>query len=304
MSIISFNSYQGKFESLLADIPKAILELEFDSLIEDLIYQTPMGAMQLNPTSFLIRTSLLDENETCTNVSRCSYVPDSKIDKIPMQRCNLKGQQVFYASIPGGMKNFSDGAQPSLMETVMQRIIDDPTFDARKAAVSRWQIKTQPVFWFLPHYTDSINSNENFKFLFNHFDNYLKEQSISNEHYQNFTEKLNYLSGLFCRNYDREKTYKVTATYYNKVMKLFRPFGSYYDALIYPSANTKGEGMNIVLTKEYVSRKNIYCDLVVLYSVNRNPNNNKSIWFIPFAQAIPDESGNLAFKQLNPNMVG
>jgi hypothetical protein len=72
-----------------------------------------------------------------------------------------------------------------------------------------------------------------------------------------------------------------------------------YDALIYPSSNTKGEGMNIVLTKEYVDRKNIYCDLVVLYTVNRNPNDNKNIWFIPFAQAIPDELGNLDFKPIN-----
>ena len=56
--------------------------------------------------------------------------------------------------------------------------------------------------------------------------------------------------------------------------------------------------MNIVLTKEYVDRKSIYCDLVVLYTINRNPNNNRNIWFIPFAQAIPDERGNLGFKPI------
>jgi hypothetical protein len=301
MPIISFKEYKEKFERILTEV--TILNSEFDYSIEDLIFQAPMGAMQLDHTSFLIRTSLLEENETCANVSRCSYVPDSKRNKIPLQRCNLKSQQVFYASIPGGMRNFSDGAQPSLMETVMQKIIDDPTFDSRKAAVSRWQIKHQPVFWFLPHYTDSIDNNENFKFLFNQFDGFLKKNSESIELYQNFTEKLNYLSELFCRNYEKEKTYKVTATYYNKVMSLAKPDNSSYDALIYPSANTKGEGMNIVLTKDYVGKQNIYCDLVVLYAINRSPGNAKDIWFTPLAQAVPDKLGNLDFKPLNKNIL-
>lgn len=300
MPIISFKEYKEKFERLIKDVN--ISKIEFDSTIKDLIFQTPLGAMQLNYTPFLIRTSLLGENEACAKVARCSYVPDSMRDSIPMQRCNFKKQQVFYASIAGGMKNFSDGAQPSLMETVVQRIIDDPSFDGRVAAASKWQIKQQPVFWFLSHRADSIANNENFKYLFNHFDKVLRDNSSSGEHYKGFTEKLNYLSELFCKDYDREKTYEVTATYYNKVMELFKPFNNSYDALIYPSANTRGEGMNIVLTKDYVDKQNIYCDLVVLYTINRNPNNPKNIWFVPFAQATPDKFGNLDFKPLDKDM--
>ena len=297
MPIIPFKDYKEKFEWLLANA--YLSNSEFNSFVEDLIYQAPIGAMQLSYTPFLIRTSLLNENESCSNISRCSYVPDSKKDDIPLQRCNFKHQEVFYATIAGGTRNFSDGAQPSLMETVMQRIVDDPNFDARTAAASRWQVKHQPVFWFLPHYADSIEGNENFKYLFNHFNNFLKNNSSSNEQYENFTSKLNYLSQLFCRDYNRERTYEITATYYNKVMDLFRHFDNSYDALIYPSANTKGEGMNIVLTKDFVDKQNVYCDLVVLYSINRNPSNAKNIWFTPMAQAIPDEFGNLDFKPID-----
>jgi len=301
MSIISFDIYKERFERLLSD--NTFSDLEFDSRVEDLIYQVPIGAMQLNHTPFLIRTSLLDKDETCSNISRCSYVPDFIKYKIPLQRCNLDRQQVFYASIPGGMTNFSDGAQPSLMETMAQRIVDDPTFDGRHAVASRWQIKRHPIFWFLPHYIGSIKSNENFKFLFNHMDSFLRENSASNDHFQNFTEKLNYLSELFCSNDKKERIYKVTANYFNKVMDSFRPFNNVYDALIYPSANTKGEGMNIVLTKEYVDNKNIFCDIVVLYTINRNPSDFKNISFMPFAQAIPDEFGNLEFKPLDARMI-
>lgn len=77
------------------------------------------------------------------------------------------------------MTNFSDGAQPSLMETTMQKIIDDPTFDLREAAASRWKIKRQPIFWFLPHCLDSTMKNQNFKFWYDHFDAFLKPLSIS-----------------------------------------------------------------------------------------------------------------------------
>ena len=57
--------------------------------------------------------------------------------------------------------------------------------------------------------------------------------------------------------------------------------------------------MNIVLTKDFVDKQNVYCDLVVLYSINRNPSNAKNIWFTPMAQAIPDEFGNLDFKPID-----
>ena len=300
MSIISIPEYKELFEKLISDT--SISEVEFVSMIEDLIYQAPLGAMQ-RAIPFVIRTSLLDKSETCLNVSRCSYVPDLFKEKIPLQRCNIEGQQVFYASIPGGMINFSDGAQPSLMETTMQRIIDDPTFDSRQAAVSRWQIKEQPLFWFLTHNGDSIKNNENFNFLFGHTDSFLKEVATTNQHHQNFTKKLEYLSQLFCRNDIKERIYKVTAKYYNTVMSLFKPFDKHYDALIYPSANTKGEGMNIVLTKEYVDNKNIFCDLVILYEIKRSSKSAKNIWFEPFAQAKPDEFGNLDFKPLDKSMI-
>jgi hypothetical protein len=86
-------------------------------------------------------------------------------------------------------------------------------------------------------------------------------------------------------------------------MKTFQPFDKPYDALIYPSANTKGEGMNIVLTKDYVDNKNIYCDIVMLYKINRNPTDAKNIRFIPYAQATPDKDGNLNFTSIDKSLL-
>lgn len=298
--LITQKEYIGKFEKLLS--VANISEVEFNTIIKELVFQTPQNAEQRD-IPFVIRTSLLDKNEKCKNISRCSYVPDFLKEKIPLQRCNFKEQQVFYASIASGMKNFSDGAQPSLIETTMQRIIDDPKFDARIAAASRWRFVDQPIFWHLSHFENSVKQNENFSFLFNQFDNHLKNHCTSNDEYQNFTEKLNYLSELFCRDYDREKVYKITASFHNMVIKSFRPFGKMYDAFIYPSAYTNGEGMNIALSKEFVYHKKIYCDLVVLYKINRNPADTMNIWFAPFAQSKPDELGNLNFFSIDIPIV-
>lgn len=300
MRIISSQEYIEKFENLILN--NNISEEEFISTIEFLTYQVPLGAKE-KAIPFIVRTSLLDKDEVCQNISRCTYVPDFLKEKIPLQRCSLEGQQCFYASIPGKMINFSDGAQPSLMETTAQKIIDDPSFDGRHAVASRWQIKKQPIFWYLTHYDHSIKNNENFKLLFDETDSFLKADRSATLNYRNFTEKLNYLSKLFCRNDNREKIYRITATYCNKITESFKPFGSSYDGLIYPSANTKGEGMNIVLTKDYVEKKNIYCDLVVLYEINRNPRDIKNVWFNPIAHAKPDEFENFDFKPLNKNIL-
>lgn len=51
MSIISFRIYKEKVERLFSDL--TISEVEFDSVIEDLISQIPIGAMQLKHTPFL-----------------------------------------------------------------------------------------------------------------------------------------------------------------------------------------------------------------------------------------------------------
>ena len=297
MEIISASNYKHQFEKLITDT--IISDLEFESAVQDLIFQTPI-AMNKMAIPFVVRTSVLGRNEICSNISRCSYVPDSLKDNIPKQRCNFEGQQVFYATIPGGMTNFSDAAQPALLETTMQKIIDDPTFDSRLAAVSRWQIIEQPLFWFLANNIDSVKYNENFKFLFEQTNSFLKENSPVIE-FQNFTERLDYLSQLFCRNSNKQEIYKVTEAFYNGVMRTFKPFDKLFDALIYPSANTYGEGMNIVLRKEYINNKNIYCDLVVLYVIIRNAKNSKDIRFESFAEAKPDELGNLHFKPIEKN---
>ena len=46
MSIISVSNYKEQFEKLISDT--TISDSEFDCTIEDLIFQTPLGAMQMS----------------------------------------------------------------------------------------------------------------------------------------------------------------------------------------------------------------------------------------------------------------
>jgi hypothetical protein len=71
------------------------------------------------------------------------------------------------------------------------------------------------------------------------------------------------------------------------------------DGLIYPAANSEAEGMNIVLRKELVDENLLWCDLVVMYSMQRNPSNRKQIVFSEASNScIPDAAGNLKFNAI------
>lgn len=68
------------------------------------------------------------------------------------------------------------------------------------------------------------------------------------------------------------------------------------DGLIYSSSNTKVEGMNIVLRKELIDSGTLYCDIAVMYVMQRNPSIRKNVYFGPASnETRPDHNGNLRF---------
>lgn len=270
-----------------------------DSLImrvNQLLSQTPISFQKIN-MPFIVRTSVLDPGEHCQNISRCSYNPDTT--QIPLQRCNSKGQQVFYGTIPGGMTNLSDAAQSSFMETCFDRIKEDSTFNNRFIVATRWIFRQSPLVWVLPFHSGSLELNENFKFLFEQFDTKLKEISLDEATYLDLKAKAEYLSGLFCCAENKKASYRVTSSVHNEMLRNFNEqMEDRLHGLIYPSANTKGEGMNIVLEKDFITPQNIYCDVAILYYFQRNPGNPKEISFLPRATGIPDQNGDIVFAPL------
>ena len=205
----------------------------------------------------------------------------------------------FYGSIPGGMTNFSDGAQSSFMETCLDRIKNDATFDKRFVVATRWMFLKPALLWILPFHSESIELNKNFKFLFNQFNSFLYEHSIDESSYTDMKSRVEYLSGLFCRNENKSAVYRVTATFHNEVIRTFNDrLQDKLQGLIFPSANTKGEGMNVVLNKDFINEENIRCDHAVLYYFQRDPRNIMDISFLPIASCEPKDNGAIDFEIL------
>lgn len=294
MNVITSEEYIQYLEHLMSNESLSCEDIKLD--IRFLITQTPVSFQQI-PFSFIVRTSVLGINEACSNISRCTYNPDSR--GIPLQRCNYAEQQVFYGSVPGGMKNLGDAAQSSFMETCFDRIKEDPSFSDRFIVSTKWTLKKAPLLWVLPFHVGSIELNENFDFLFRNFDTYLQDNSQTTSQYLDLKRKVEYLSGLYCKNENKKVAYKITATFHNELRDLFNAkMEDKIDGLIYPSANTGGEGMNMVLNKEFIANENIVCDLAVLYHYRRNETNARDISFFPVAEAIPTSSGELSFEPL------
>jgi hypothetical protein len=288
------SEYILAFKELISAVN--VSDHDFIARIRQLLSETPISFQQIN-IHFIVRTAVLDLGEECHNISRCSYNPDC--DKIPLQRCNIEGQQVFYGTIPGGMTNLSDGAQSAFMETCFDRIKEDLSFDNRFIVTTRWMFKKPPLVWVLPFHSGSMELNGNFKFLFDQFDKVLKEISQDETTYFDWKAKAEYLSGLFCCSDNKKATYKITAAVHNRILQNFNAqMEDRLNGLIYPSANTKGEGMNIVLEKDFIIPDNIYCDHATLYYFQRTPGNPNDISFFPIAAGILESNGDVVFAPL------
>ena len=68
------------------------------------------------------------------------------------------------------------------------------------------------------------------------------------------------------------------------------------DGFLYPSANTEAAGLNVVLSKKLIDEKVVFCDYIMMYSIQRDPNDLKSIAFLPSSNpAIPNSDGSINF---------
>ena len=124
-------------------------------------------------------------------------------------------------------------------------------------------------------------------------ENFIKKDYANSEE---IIKSLEYISELFCKRENKSVYYKITSAFYNSLL-FYENFMNYnYDGLVYPSANTDGSGMNVVLKKELIDTKVLYFDLAIMYSMQRNPNDLKNLSFMPASNiAYPTQDGGLNF---------
>jgi hypothetical protein len=72
--------------------------------------------------------------------------------------------------------------------------------------------------------------------------------------------------------------------------------GVNYDGIMYPSANTGGQGINIALKKELVDTGILQFELAMMHSIQRLPNDEKHLNVMPASrEAYADENGRIYF---------
>jgi len=270
-------------------------QLEIERLLEMYFGRLPIPTLQANYL-FIGRCRYNKPGEVFNNVSQLSYNP--KCEEIGLQRCNYKGQQVFYGAAPTNSSNASM-LSTAILEICLEYIKDED-IDTHYMTLSRWQIRRPLEVFVLPYSKQSVENNGDFKTAKENFDNVLATVLPTDTALLEFYKRsLEFISDIFCKTDEKEKYYKISAAYYNFIMNSATKKGRVIDGLIYPSANTEATGMNIVLKKELIDDKTLYCDNAVMYKGQRYPNKKKHFFFGDASNTVEiGDNGEFAFTSI------
>ena len=295
MSIFSFTQLKALIESFKDNDSMGIeiIAAFFRKLVREIV--TPVRNINY---PFVVRSSPNNTGEIFSNISRCSYNPF--VESIPLQRCNYRSQQVFYGAIPANMKNI-DAGMTALLETSID-YAENINNRSKHFTLSRWVLQRPLKVFVLPFSQQSAKNNNDFEEMNKIFDSLLLQTFPNQETYQYYKGFLEYMSEIFCKGVDKtekDKYYKISAAFYNELMDMSKSEGKDIDGLIYPSANSKSEGMNIALKKELIDEKQLVCDHTIMFIMLRNPNRSNDIWFpLASSPSEPDSNGNIEFKNI------
>jgi hypothetical protein len=309
---LSINQVKAILLSMAHD--KNVSPCLIEKFFEKFLIKKPLPIIGVS-FPFVVRCSPNDCNSTAKsedvvfkNVRRCSYNPN--IDSIRLQRCNYEKQQVFYAAAPSPKTNQVSIGMTALLETAMV-FAKNKKIKRWYFTLSRWKLNRTLNVFVLPFSARACKRNSDFKQMNTEFKKIIRRLSDNDlELCQYFFEFLEFMSNIFCKAGKKEIYYKISSAFFNAVIKFadkqnnlffnFTPPSDYkIDGIIYPSANSKAEGMNACLRKETIDNLALECDLAVIYAMQRCPNNPKNITF-PLAsnESIPDGNGNLHFKNV------
>ncbi len=241
--------------------------------------------------TFVVRCSMNNPGEVFKHISRCSYNPN--VDDIKLQRCNFPKQQVFYSS----MYSDTDSASTSLtcvVETAWEHI-EDLTVSRTYCTLSRWRNIRPLNLWVLPFSEVSAAKNRDMKRIKETMNKFIREKN----NYSELRKSLEFMSEVFSERKNKLLYYRISSSFYNSLLYFEKFMSQNYDGLIYPSANTEGAGINLVLKKDLVDNKILFGEVAVMYSIQRLPDNLKHLNIGPASnETLVDENGGLNFTKI------
>lgn len=273
---MEFNEFKERLWNLASDESVSVYEIE--TFLRNQFKQKHLPLVT-SPISFenYCRCSLNKNDEIFNCVKRCSYNPIIK--NIDLQRCNYSGQQVFYAAVPIEAEINCIGT--SILEVTWEHI-SNYFLGYYFVTISRWITKRfLNVFVFpdLPN-SEMISNGVDIQKLMNESDR------IQNEDMPYGLSFLQYFRETFGIKDNKKVWYKISAAFYNCIMRLGKEENKNIDGIVYSSANTGKKGMNIALNKELIDTGVLHCDLVQMWMAKRNPKDPADIWFHPVSNKV------------------
>ncbi len=279
---MNFQKFKQEIESLANSSRSNLVDIE--QLISQ--YFNNLGVIMEHESNnmYVVRASKNGNHEIFKDVFRCLYNPI--VSDIPLQRCNYPEQQVFYCSM------FTQTYESStsitcILETSLEQVKD---YKIAKAyyTLSRWNLKRCLRLAILPFSKLSHKKNADFKIM----SVSTRENLKNHENRKEILAAHTYMSEVFCKRRKKKIYYKISAAYFNYVMKL--PFN--FDGLAYPSANTDGSGINVALRKSMIDDGilGFYC--AILHRLRRNDKDKRSLSIFPCSDfTFPSLEGLLTF---------
>ncbi|MEX6689311.1 hypothetical protein QTN47_17510 [Danxiaibacter flavus] len=269
------------------DIPMSYIEWELERYLSWVAI--PHVTLDKIP---LLRARPNDGKKKFHSLNDLSYPPDAQ--KIRFARANYEQEQVFYAALVSKRHLESRRLDSGQTTAVMEVGADFATRIHEPSAlftVGSWYL-SQPVnAYVLPFTSLSFAAYHDFNWLNLLFYNELEK--ICKGNYERFAYSLsflNFMSDVFCQQHAKYVHYRISAPFFKALMKLKLPLAA--SGLIYPSANTNAQGMNIVLPKELVDDGTIQKPYSVIMYIAERQKNKQMIELRPYSfQTRPKENG-------------
>lgn len=278
---MNFQIFKQEVESLANSSSSSLFSIEL--LISQ--YFNTLGVMEHESDNmYVVRASKNGNREIFRDVFRCSYNPISS--DIPLQRCNYPEQQVFYCSM-FTQTNESSTSSTCILETALEQVKD---YKITKAyyTLSRWDLKRPLRLAILPFSKLSHKKNTDFKIM----SESIKESQKNHKDINEILAAHTYMSEIFCRRRKKKIYYKISAAYFNYIMKL--PF--IFDGLAYPSANAEASGINIALRKSMIDDGILEFYCAIVYRLRRDATNKRKLSVLPCSSfASPNLEGLVTF---------
>lgn len=257
--------------------------------IESLLYEYYRNHQFLRNNSFYpycVRSRIKKGNEIINDIKNVSYNTDKT--SIKLARCNYDEQQVFYASVPVS-DIYTKTLESSLWEIAEEHIINEE-IQKFEAVTSIWEFINPLNLYIFPFSSLAQIFSPFFKKIQStHIKELEAKFSFQDKH--KILQDFAFISDMLTSHSDKDIIYRITSAFFNAVLKISKMNNDHIDGILYPSSNTAGQGLNLVLRKDVIDEKRIICKGVQLIEVKRNVN-GKILNFIEKSNLeFPDKQG-------------